>query len=134
MQAVVKAMDAMTLFMSDFDESVLDDFMVAGESKVNLIPYRCTYNIHLVQAYLWQYQLATGKKNTKQTDNSLFLVIFQRGWTTWIVGAIDERVSCMAPVVLSCLNMREVSTSQDSLLIYSGGHSLTCLTVPLTVD
>jgi PhoPQ-activated pathogenicity-related protein len=29
----------------------------------------------------------------------------KRGWTTWLVGAIDNRVVAMAPVVLSCLNM-----------------------------
>jgi PhoPQ-activated pathogenicity-related protein len=29
----------------------------------------------------------------------------KRGWTTWLQGAVDDRVEAMAPVVLSCLNV-----------------------------
>jgi PhoPQ-activated pathogenicity-related protein len=31
----------------------------------------------------------------------------KRGWTTWLMGGIDDRIVALAPVVLSCLNMVE---------------------------
>ena len=37
-----------------------------------------------------------------------FSELFQRGWTTWITGAIEERIIAIAPVVLTDLNMGPV--------------------------
>ena len=36
-------------------------------------------------------------------------IIFQRGWTTWTIGAVDERVVAIAPIVMDLLNMVEVA-------------------------
>ena len=35
-------------------------------------------------------------------------LLFQRGWTTFLTAAVDERVSYMAPVVFSALNLSHV--------------------------
>ena len=35
--------------------------------------------------------------------------LFQRGWTTWTVGAVDKRVVAIAPIVMDLLNMQTVS-------------------------
>ncbi|ELT99115.1 hypothetical protein CAPTEDRAFT_215443 [Capitella teleta] len=46
---------------------------------------------------------------TEMTGNELknYMVAgaSKRGWTTWLQGAVDDRVEAMAPVVLSCLNV-----------------------------
>ena len=48
------------------------------------------------------------------------MYIFQRGWTTWIVGAIDSRVVGMVPTVLTCLNLVEVSAHSDRVISKDG--------------
>lgn len=36
------------------------------------------------------------------------MFFYQRGWTTWLLGAADSRVEAMAPLVLSLLNTNDV--------------------------
>jgi len=48
-------------------------------------------------------------KETYSTDIESFMIAGEskRGWTTWLTGAIDDRVIAMAPVVLTCLNLND---------------------------
>lgn len=37
--------------------------------------------------------------------------VTQRGWTTWLTGAVDKRVVAIVPVVMDELNFVKVCTS-----------------------
>ena len=39
----------------------------------------------------------------------------KRGWTTWLTGAVDDRVSAIAPMVIPTLNMKENVRNQKTL-------------------
>ena len=36
----------------------------------------------------------------------------QRGWTTWSLASVDQRVIAIAPLVFSLLNMGDVSSTK----------------------
>lgn len=38
----------------------------------------------------------------------IFLSLLQRGWTTWLTGAVDRRVVAIVPIVMDLLNISEV--------------------------
>ena|SRR6218665_1468743 len=44
--------------------------------------------------------------------------LLQRGWTTWLMGGIDDRIIALAPVVLSCVNLAEVSTPTTCHILF----------------
>ena len=46
---------------------------------------------------------------------------FKRGWTTYTVAAVDNRIIAQAPMVLTCLNFVEVSNNN----YFSGNFTYT---------
>ena len=85
----VKAMDATTEFLtSDLAPQEIQDanfnptqFIVSGASKVSVSP-----------------------------ADSPLTSSYQRGWTAWLVAAVDPRVMVLVPVVLDLLNIPDVET------------------------
>ena len=94
-------MDAITEFTQEMVGNDVQKFMLTGESKVSTIlqPYD-----HVMAVFMLWGNL-----------NQLFNIL-QRGWTTWLHGAIDDRVVAMAPVVLSILNTQEVKQPASFLI------------------
>ena len=46
----------------------------------------------------------------------------KRGWTTWLVGAVDERVIGIMPMVIDALNSEEITKHHFEVLASSGRH------------
>ena len=40
----------------------------------------------------------------------------KRGWTTWTIASVDKRVKAAIPMVLDCLNMKQIFRLVDSLI------------------
>jgi PhoPQ-activated pathogenicity-related protein len=47
------------------------------------------------------------EKTDHDVDNFMMSGESKRGWTTWLTGAVDDRVIAIAPAILSCLNLHE---------------------------
>ncbi|GMV94991.1 MAG: hypothetical protein AMXMBFR82_47690 [Candidatus Hydrogenedentota bacterium] len=63
-----------------------------------------------------------GKKSEKKTSIKNFVITgaSKRGWTTWLTGAVDDRVRAIAPIVIDMLNLDEQMPRQ---LSYYGVYS-----------
>lgn len=63
-----------------------------------------------------------GKKAEKKIPIKSFVITgaSKRGWTTWLTGAVDDRVTAIAPIVIDMLNLDEQMPRQ---LSYYGVYS-----------
>jgi PhoPQ-activated pathogenicity-related protein len=53
--------------------------------------------------------LATGGGGNTKVDHFVVAGGSKRGWTTWLVGAVDPRVEAIMPIVIDALNSEEIT-------------------------
>eukprot|EP00058_Branchiostoma_floridae_P004654 XP_002590142.1 hypothetical protein BRAFLDRAFT_126052 [Branchiostoma floridae] len=86
-------------------------------------------------AYTWRHFLDNPDqpdwllRNPMTKVTNIFVLLCQRGWTTWTTAAVDKRVFAIAPMVMDLLNLQkndslQKSRSEDAIIAYTWKHFL----------